>query len=499
MSTDTTGPTPTGPTPLEGLDRNLIGGEFVPAANGATFTTINPATEEVLGVAADGAEADMDAAIAAARRTFDAGEWSADPAFRAHCLRQLRDELQANGDVLRAMTTAEVGAPGFLTAMAQFDTPVGDLEFFADLAENYAWSTDMGDAVPAGIPSHRTMWREPAGVVGAITPWNFPWQINLAKVGPALAAGCTVVLKPAPDTPWAAAALGIMASRTDLPPGVLNIVNSSDHTVGAMLSSDPRVDVVSFTGSTDTGRKVMASAVPTLKRVFLELGGKSAFIILDDADIGAATGLSAFMACTHAGQGCAIATRLVVPRERYDEAVEATAAAMAGLGAGDPTQPGTICGPLISARQRERVEGYLRLALDEGGSFAIGGGRPAGMDRGFFIEPTLVTGLDNSARVAREEIFGPVLTVIAHDGDDDAIRVANDSPYGLSGAVYSGDRDRAMSVARAVRTGTMSVNGGMWYSADVPFGGYKASGIGREMGVAGMEEYLETKVIAEVI
>lgn len=484
---------------IEGLDRNLIDGKLVASASGETFETINPATEQVLGVAADGNSSDMDAAIDAARRAFDRGEWSADPNFRAHCLRQLRRELQTNGDDLRALTTAEVGAPVFLTGMAQFDTPVDDLGYFADLAESYPWSTDMGDATSAGIPSHRTLWRESAGVVGAITPWNFPYQINLAKIGPALAAGCTVVLKPAPDTPWAAAALGAMASRTDLPPGVLNIVNSSDHQLGSMLSSDPRIDLISFTGSTDTGRKIMAAAAPGLKRLFLELGGKSAFVILDDADVAAATGLAAFMVCTHAGQGCAIATRLVVPRSRYDEVVDATAAAMEGLGFGDPTQPGTICGPLISERQRERVESYLRLAIDEGGSFATGGGRPAGMDRGFFIEPTLVTGLDNSARVAREEIFGPVLTVIAHDGDDDAIRIANDSPYGLSGAVYSADRDRAMRAARAVRTGTMSVNGGMWYSADVPFGGYKASGIGREMGVAGMEEYLETKVIAEAI
>jgi aldehyde dehydrogenase (NAD+) len=241
----------------------------------------------------------------------------------------------------------------------------------------------------------------------------------------------------------------------------------------------------------------MAAAAETLKRVFLELGGKSAFIVLDDADLAAATALAAFTACTHAGQGCAITTRLLVPRARYDEAVEATAATMAALGAGDPQDPGTVCGPLISARQRDRVEGYLRLALDEGGRFATGGGRPADRERGFFVEPTLVTGLDNSARVAREEVFGPVLVAIPHDGDDDAVRIANDSPYGLSGAVHSADPERAWAVARRVRTGTMSVNGGIWYGGDVPFGGYKHSGIGREMGLAGFEEYLETKSVAE--
>jgi aldehyde dehydrogenase (NAD+) len=317
-------------------------------------------------------------------------------------------------------------------------------------------------------------------------------------VGPALAAGCTVVLKPAPDTPWAAAAMAsIAANETDIPAGVLNGVKSCDHALGAMLSSDPRVALVSFTGSTATGRKVMASAAETLKRVFLELGGKSAFIVLDDADLAAAASLAAFTACTHAGQGCAITTRLLVPRARYDEAVEATAATMAALGAGDPTDPGTVCGPVISARQRDRLEGYLRLAVEEGGAFATGGGRPAGRDKGFFIEPTLVTGLGNDARVAREEIFGPVLVAIPHDGDDDAVRIANDSPYGLSGAVWSGDPDRAWAVARGIRTGTMSVTGGLWYGGDVPFGGYKQSGIGREMGRAGFEEYLETKAIAE--
>jgi len=231
--------------------------------------------------------------------------------------------------------------------------------------------------------------------------------------------------------------------------------------------------------------------------VFLELGGKSAFIVLDDADLAAACSMAGFTAVTHAGQGCAITTRLLVPRARYDEAVEATAATMAALGVGDPDDPGTVCGPVISARQRDRIEGYLRSAVDEGGFFATGGGRPADRDRGFWIEPTLVAGLDNSARIAREEVFGPVLVAIPHDGDDDAVAIANDSPYGLSGAVHSADPDRAWAVARRVRTGTMSVNGGVWYGGDVPFGGYKQSGIGRESGRQGFEEYLETKTVAE--
>jgi aldehyde dehydrogenase (NAD+) len=479
----------------------LIDGALVPAASGATFASINPATEALVGQAADATAADMDAAIAAARRAFDDTDWSTDLGARVQGLRQLRDAMTAHADELRELTIAEVGAPAFLTTGAQLDAPVEDLGVIADLAEHYdGWRQDLGEASPMGVASHRWVLREAAGVVGAVTPWNFPNQINLAKVGPALAAGCTVVLKPAPDTPLVAAALArIVAEDTDLPAGVLNVVTSSDHRVGAQLTADPRVDVVSFTGSTDTGRAVMAAAAQNLTRVFLELGGKSAFIVLDDADLASAAAMAGFTACTHAGQGCAITTRLLVPRARFDEAVDAAAGTMTAIGAGDPTDGGTVCGPVISARQRERIEGDLRLAQDEGGRFACGGGRPAGRDQGFWIEPTLVVGLDNSARVAREEIFGPVLVVIPHDGDDVAVRIANDSPYGLSGAVHAGDPERAWAVARKVRTGTMSVNGGVWYSGDMPFGGYKHSGIGREMGRLGFEEYLETKAIAEAI
>ncbi|WP_258938503.1 aldehyde dehydrogenase [Actinomadura luteofluorescens] len=475
----------------------LVDGRLVPGAGGA-FETINPATEEVLGTAADASADDMDRAIAAARRAFDETGWATDHAFRARCLRQLREGLRRRADELRELTIQEVGAPRFLTFGAQLDAPVDDLAWFADLVEDYAWERDLGRAEPMGMPSHRRVVREAVGVVGAITPWNFPHQINLAKLGPALAAGNTVVLKPAPDTPWCAAVVGeVIAEETDIPPGVVNVVTSSDHALGAQLTRDPRVDLVSFTGSTATGRNVMASAAGTLKRVFLELGGKSAFVVLDDADLRGACSYAAFAGITHAGQGCAITTRILVPRERHDEAVEITAGALAKLGAGDPQDDRTICGPVISARQRERIEGYLELAVEDGGAFACGGGRPEGRDRGFWIEPTLITGLTNDSRAAREEIFGPVLVILPHDGDDDAVRIANDSPYGLSGAVHGGDVERARGVARRLRTGTVSVNGGVWYGADVPFGGYKQSGIGREMGVAGFEEYLETKSIAE--
>ncbi|MCV7175955.1 aldehyde dehydrogenase [Mycolicibacterium sphagni] len=477
----------------------FIDGKLVPGGNGR-YPTINPATEEILGTAADGDTEDMGRAIEAARRAFDTTDWSTNTELRVRSIRQLRDAMKANIEELRDMTIAEVGAPRMLTSAAQLEGPVDDLSFSADTAENYSWRQDLGVASPMGIKTQRTIAREAVGVVGAITPWNFPHQINLAKLGPALAAGNTIVLKPAPDTPWCAAVLGeLIAEHTDIPPGVVNIVTSNDHAVGALLSSDPRIDMVSFTGSTNTGRAVMAAGAATIKKVFLELGGKSAFLVLDDADLAGACSMAAFTASMHAGQGCAITTRLVVPKARYDEAVEAAAATMAGLKPGDPTNPGTICGPVISERQRDRVQSYLDLAITEGGRFACGGGRPADRDTGYFIEPTVIAGLDNSARVSREEIFGPVLTVIAHDGDDDAIRIANDSPFGLSGTVFSSDPERAQGVANRLRVGTVNVNGGVWYSADVPFGGYKQSGVGREMGLAGFEEYLELKVIATAV
>jgi aldehyde dehydrogenase (NAD+) len=476
----------------------LIDGELVPGGGGK-FATINPATEETLGHAADADADDLDRTIAAARTAFDDTDWSRDTALRVRCLRQLRDALGDEIEHLRAITVAEVGAPVSLTYGGHLQLPVDSLGYVADLAESYEWATDLGAAAPFGKPTKRTVVREPCGVVGAVTPWNFPHQINFAKLGPALAAGNTVVLKAAPDTPWCAAEVGrIINERTDFPAGVVNIITSSDHRIGAQLTADPRVDLVSFTGSTATGRAVMAAASQTIKKVFLELGGKSAYLVLGDADLPGACAAAAAGVAMHAGQGCAFTTRLLVPRARYEEAVAAAATAMSGIGFGDPTDPATLCGPLISARQRDRVEGYLRLALEEGGRFACGGGRPAG-GNGFFIEPTVIAGLTNDAQVAREEIFGPVLTVIAHDGDADAVRIANDSPYGLSGAVVGSDQDRVDWVASRLRTGTINVNGGVWYSPDAPFGGYKQSGIGREMGVAGFEEYLETKLIARGI
>ncbi|HTW14884.1 MAG TPA: aldehyde dehydrogenase [Nocardioides sp.] len=476
--------------------QQLVDGKLGPASDGATYPILNPATGAEIGQAPDSTATDVDAAIAAARRAFDETDWSTNTELRVRCLRQLHEALLAEADEFRALTTAEVGMPGFMMGAAGFDVPVASLKWVTDLAESYEFETDLGVAEPMGIPSRRTVRREPVGVVAAITPWNVPTQINLAKVGPALAAGCTVVLKPAPDTPWVAAELGrLVAEHTDIPAGVFNVVTPRSNEVASQLATDPRVDMVSFTGSTNTGRAIMAAAAPTLKRVFLELGGKSAAIALDDADVGAVAGATAFAACIHAGQGCAITTRLVVPREKYDEAVQVAAATMESIGAKDPSDPGAICGPVISEVQRDRVASYLRLAEEEGGRFATGG-HVIEQD-GYWIEPTVVAGLDNSSRLAQEEIFGPVLVVIPHDGDDDAVRIANDSAYGLSGSVDSGSLERAKAVAARIRTGTLAVNGGVWFSPDAPFGGYKQSGLGREMGVAGFEEYLETKTIAE--
>jgi len=481
---------------VRGEERLLVDGTLCTGASGATFETINPATEATLGVVADAGPADLDRALGAARRAFDETNWPADRALRVRCLRQLHEALSSHAEELRALTIAEAGAPDSMTRSAQLDDPIAGVQWVADLAESYEWEVDLGDAAPLGLPSHRWVRHEPVGVVGAITPWNVPHQITLAKLAPALAAGNTVVLKPAPDTPWCATALGrLVAEETDIPPGVVNVVTSSDHDLGAMLSGDPRVDLVSFTGSTATGRAVMTAAAASLKRVFLELGGKSAFVVLDGADVAMASLTAGYTVCTHAGQGCAITTRLLAPRAHFDEVVEATAATMARLSPGDPADPKTVCGPLISARQRDRVEGYLAQATRDGGKFVTGGSRPTDRPRGFFVEPTLITGLGNDSAVAREEIFGPVLVAIPHDGEEDAVAIANDSPYGLSGSVW-GPEDAALRVAKRLRTGTVGVNGGLWYAPDVPFGGCKQSGFGREMGVAGFEEYLQMKSIA---
>jgi aldehyde dehydrogenase (NAD+) len=481
---------------VQGEDRMLVDGELVGSASGATYDNVNPATEEVLGQTADATAEDMDRAIAAARRAFDETTWSTDRALRKRCLEQLHQALQDEKEALRAELVAEVGAPIQTTYIAQLDWPLEDgLLFPARLIEEYAWERELPDTEFFGGINHRRVIKEAVGVVGAITPWNFPVEVVINKIGPALAAGNTVVLKPAPDTPWTATRIGrLVRDRTDIPAGVFNVVPTSDNEVAQRLLTDPRVDLISFTGSTGTGRRIVELSAATMKRTMLELGGKSAMVILEDADF-AATVPQSMVACMHAGQGCALTTRLLVPRSRYDEAVEIATATYGQVPYGDPANPANFAGPLISKRQHERVLGYIEKGKQEGARVTIGGGRPEHLPKGFYVQPTVFADVDNSMTIAQEEIFGPVLVVIPFDDDADAIRIANDSPYGLAGTVFSGSDERADKVARGIRAGSLMVNGGMFYGADAPFGGYKQSGIGRQNGVEGLEQYLETKTI----
>ena len=477
--------------------RMLIDGELVEAASGKRFENINPATEEVLGEVADASAEDMRRAIAAARRAFEETDWSTNRALRKRCLEQLQAALESEREELREELVAEVGTPRMLTYAAQLDWPLEDaLLYPAQMIDTFEWERSLAKSEKMGMVSRRGVLKEPMGVVGAIVPWNYPVEVTLNKLGAVLATGNTTVLKPAPDTPWNATRLGrLVAEKTDIPSGVLNVVTSADHLVGEELTLSPLVDMISFTGSTATGKRIMEKGAATLKRVFLELGGKSAMIVLDDADF-ASTVPMASMVCVHGGQGCAMQSRLLVPHARYDEAVELVAAGMAGVPYGDPTDDGVLMGPLVSARQRERVLGYIAKGQEEGAKLVCGGGRPPHLEKGYFVEPTLFADVDNSMTIAQEEIFGPVLVVIGYEDDDDAVRIANDSKYGLSGGVVSADEERATAIAKRIRTGSIGVNGGLWYGADSPYGGYKDSGIGRQCSTEGFEQYLETKAIA---
>jgi aldehyde dehydrogenase (NAD+) len=482
----------------QGELRMLIDGELVLADSGKTFDNINPATEEVIGQVADGSAAEMHRAISAARRAFDETEWSTDRKFRQRCLEELQEALEAEQEAFREELILEVGCPRMTTHGPQLDSPVQDaIRWPAKHIDEFPWTTDLPDiADHLGRPNARQIWREPAGVVGAITPWNFPLEVILNKVGQALATGNTVVLKPAPDTPFNATRLArLVAERTDIPAGVFNVVTSSDHMVGEALTLSPAVDLISFTGSTAVGKRIMERGAETMKRLFLELGGKSATLVLDDADFGEAL-MAGMAVCFHAGQGCAIQTRMLLPRSRYAEGVEILKGMLAAVPYGDPQRPDVLMGPLVSAKQRERVLGYIHKGIEEGATLALGGKRPDHLPVGWYLEPTLFTDVDNSMTIAREEIFGPVLVAIPFDDDDDAVRIANDSHYGLAGGVWSSSTDRALEVTRRIRTGSVSVNGGNTYGPDMPFGGYKHSGVGRQNGSDGFEQYLEGKSVA---
>jgi aldehyde dehydrogenase (NAD+) len=477
--------------------RMLINGKLV-EGGGGTFDNINPATEEVLGPVANGTADDMAAAVAGAREAFDTTSWSTDGAFRKECLHQLQSAIESEQEELRAELVAEVGCPALTTYGPQLDAPLREaLLWPAEMIEKFEWSRSIGpkDAFGMGVITEREVWKEPVGVVGVIVPWNFPVEITLNKIGPVLAMGNTCVVKPAPDTPWNATRLSrLVAEKTDIPAGVLNFVVSQDHMVGEVLTTSPDVDMVAFTGSTATGRRIMEKGAATVKRVFLELGGKSINLVLDDVDLAQALPGAAGI-CMHAGQGCAMPTRLLVPQARYDEAVEIVKAAFERVPYGDPTDLANLMGPLVSKKQQERVLGYIEKGKAEGARLVTGGGVPAQFERGYYVEPTVFADVDNSMTIAQEEIFGPVLCVIGYRDEDDAVRIANDSQYGLSGAITSGDLERSKRVARRIRTGTLGLNGGIWYGADAPFGGYKQSGVGRQCGIEGLEIFTETKTV----
>ncbi|MEH6549762.1 MAG: aldehyde dehydrogenase family protein [Pseudomonadales bacterium] len=477
----------------------FIDGKLVPAQSGNTYSNISPATEEIIGQVADAGTEDMDAAIGAARRVFDQTDWSTNHEFRYHCLQQLHAALLAAQDEIRPLISAETGSPlGICGAMGpQCDLPISFIQDTLAILKNYPWQRELGVKEIMSGKSRRIVYKEAIGVVACITPWNVPLQINLAKAVPALAAGCTVVLKAAPETPWSATILGrIVAEKTDIPAGVFNVITARDPVaIGEQLVTDPRVDMVSFTGSTAVGRRIMALASESIKKVFLELGGKSANIILDDADL-SSTLFTALQVCFHAGQGCAINTRLLIPASKAEQVNELLIQYFAYIAYGNPDAEDQIMGPLISARQRDRVLSYIEQGKAEGAKILLGGGVPAHLDKGFYVEPTVFVNVNNTMAIAREEIFGPVLVVIPYQDDDDAVQIANDSIFGLSGMVNSASEERALSVARRMRTGTVGINGGNFYSGDAPFGGYKQSGIGREMGLEGFEEYLETKTVA---
>ena len=460
---------------------------------------INPATEAPIASAPVGTAQHAEAAIASARRAFDEGPWPRlSPDERCDRLEAFQQAIEARADEIQALVTAESGATAMLSAALHYAMPLRFLELYARLGRRdpivpsliaTGARPDGGRALGAGMRIY-----EPVGVVGAITPFNFPHFLNVMKVAPALAAGNCVVLKPSPYTPLEALLLGEIANEIDLPPGVLNVI-TGDAKVGEMLTTDPRVVMVSFTGSDVVGARVMAQGAPSLKRVLLELGGKSAMVVCEDADLPRLLP-NALEFTIQAGQGCAITTRHLVHNSVRDRYVQMLGAAVEAMQVGDPADPGVHMGPLIREAQRERIEEYVADGLACGGRLVAGGRRPDALDRGFFYRPTVLDGVDNRWRVAQEEIFGPVAVVIGFDSDEEAIEIANDSKFGLGGAVFSADPGRAFEIARAMRTGTVSINGGADHMPKLPFGGYKRSGIGREMGIEGLNEYCQINTVS---
>jgi aldehyde dehydrogenase (NAD+) len=475
---------------MRGVKDNLfIGGQLRPAHSTARVPVINPATEEPFASIPDADAVDVDDAVIAAARAFrDSGWAQLAPAERASCLRRLAGLIEGRAEELGRLVTAQNGMP-LANSIAGNGAATGRYyRYFAGLANDLEPETER-----TGNGSRTIVRQEPVGVVALIVPWNGPQGSIAWKLAPALAAGCTAVVKPAPETSLDSYILAELVTEAGIPPGVVNIITGGRE-AGATLVSHPGIDKVAFTGSTAAGRKVALACAEQFKRVTLELGGKSAAVLLDDVDLDAFTPFVASACAPFSGQICRALTRVLAPRSRYDEVVDAVAGAMGELTVGDPLDPDTRLGPLVSARQRARVEDYMRSGHEEGAQVVLGGGRPAGFETGYYVEPTVFADVDNQMRIAREEIFGPVLAVIGFDDDDDAIRLCNDSDYGLGGAIFTSDADRGLALARRVQSGSVGVN---HYALpiDAPFGGVKNSGIGRELGPEGLAAYLEAKAI----
>jgi acyl-CoA reductase-like NAD-dependent aldehyde dehydrogenase len=464
-------------------DKIYINGKWVASAGDGFLNVINASTEEVMGQVPNGTTEDIDRAVEAAQNAFES--WAATPVTeRAAALRKIVEGMQARTSHIARTITGEVGMPLGLSTAIQVGLPVSVASSYVDLAPAFPWEEEVGNSL---------ILREPVGVVGCITPWNYPLHQLMGKVAPALVAGCTVVVKPSQVAPLSIFILAEIVHEAGLPPGVFNLVSGAGSVIGEAIASHPGVDMVSLTGSTVTGRRVAELAAATIKHVHLELGGKSANIILDDADFAQAVPGSMFACYLNAGQTCSALTRLLVPRTRHDEAMALAKAATERFVVGDPYTPGTQIGPLASAAQREIVVDYIRKGIEEGATLVTGGLEPPdGLDKGYYVRPTVFANVTPSMLVAQEEIFGPVLCIMPFEDEDDAVRIANSTMYGLSGAVRSGDIERAKRVARRLRTGGVDINGGT-YNILAPFGGYKQSGIGRERGRYGLESFLEVK------
>jgi betaine-aldehyde dehydrogenase len=468
----------------------FIGGQWVEPATTDRITVVSPHTEEVVATVAAAGKADADRAVDAARSAFDEGPWAGmAPAERADVIAAISAAVTARYDEFARAVAEEMGSPYSWAVMGQVLSATMVLDYFANLARTF-----VAEELRAGVLAPALVRHEPVGVVVAIVPWNVPLFIAALKLGPCLAAGATMVLKPSPEAPLALHLLTEIAAEAGLPPGVLNVVPAGAD-VGEHLVRHSGVDKVSFTGSTAAGRRVGAICGEQVKRVTLELGGKSAAIVLDDADLDALVpNLLANSIFMNNGEACIAQTRILASRARYDDVVEAVATAVAAAPVGDPLDPETAVGPLVTAQQRDRVEGYLAAGRSEGARVVVGGGRPAALDRGWYVEPTVFADVDNAMTIAREEIFGPVAAVIAYDDVDDAVRIANDSEYGLSGSVWTADAQAGVEVARRIRTGTYGVNG-LGLDPVAPYGGFKASGLGRELGPEGLADYTESRTI----